>query len=70
MPESNDGLGPDVPRYLNRRQVLQMLGNLSRPTFNRWIRDGYFPQGVSISPRITLWRLDVVLAWIAQFDPE
>jgi predicted DNA-binding transcriptional regulator AlpA len=59
-------MAADPPRFLNKRQVLEMLGKLSRPTFNRWIGAGAFPRGVRISARIILWRMDVVLDWIAQ----
>lgn len=55
-----EGKGPALLRVA---QILQLIP-VSRKTFERWVRNGDFPPGIKLSKRITVWRADVVYAWI------
>ena len=53
---------------LVRIKALQSLLSVSRPTIYRWISSGYFPSPSKIGG-VSVWRIDVVKAWIEEKAP-
>jgi len=52
-------------RLLRIQEVLRMVG-VGKSTWWKWIGEGKAPRPVKISPRITVWRLSDVQAWIEE----
>lgn len=52
-----------VAPLLRERQVLLLIP-VSRATFHRWLRKGFFPKGHRLTRQIVVWRLEVVLDWM------
>ena len=55
----------DPPKFLNLKQVLSLL-HFSRATLKRLVRHEIFPHGIKFTPRITLWRADLVAKYIEE----
>jgi prophage regulatory protein len=49
--------------FLSIKKVQQITGK-SRSTIYRWIRDGLFPQSVSIGPNSIAWSTAAVNEWV------
>lgn len=65
LPESSDKRSADdVPVLLRESEIVAMMGHMHASTFRRLIRDGRFPPGTFISPRIRVWRAEIVYAAI------
>jgi prophage regulatory protein len=60
-------VAPLLPRtgFLRQPQVLQLVP-ISKSTLWRRIKAKTFPQPVKLSVRVTAWRAEDVLGWIAQ----
>lgn len=59
----------DEGALLRERQILQLIP-VSRATFRRWLRSGMFPPGFRLCGQITVWRAQIVQAWIDEHDPN
>jgi prophage regulatory protein len=55
---------PLAPRYLRFPDLKARGICSSRDTLYRWIREGRFPAGVLLSPRMRAWPEDVVKQWL------
>ena len=55
---------PAPRRTLIRRQEVEKLTRLSRSTIYEWMRQGRFPQSVSVGPHTVRWYLDEILDFI------
>ena len=51
-------------KYLKMKDVLEIVP-VSRNHWKKGVRDGVFPQGVKLTPRVTIWREADVLAVVA-----
>ena len=51
--------------FLRQAQVLQFVP-ISKSTLWRRVEAKTFPQPIKLSPRVTVWRVEDLLGWIAQ----
>jgi predicted DNA-binding transcriptional regulator AlpA len=56
-------------RLLREAQILERI-SVSKATFRRWRRSGYFPAGIQLVGRITVWRADVVNRFIESLSAD
>lgn len=50
--------------FLRERQIRPAMVPIAHSTLWQWVKEGKFPQPVSLSPRVTAWRVSDVQAWI------
>jgi prophage regulatory protein len=66
--ERHQGDAPRVPaplpRYLRMAQLVPGLVPVSPATIWRWSKDGRFPAPIKLAERVTVWKLEEVLAWL------
>jgi predicted DNA-binding transcriptional regulator AlpA len=65
--EGDTGPPQDAHALLRKRQVLKLL-QVSRATFQRWLRDGTFPRALKLPGGISAWRAATVYAWIDHLE--
>ena len=53
-----------ISRSVRPRQARSLLGNISNTTLWRWVRENdEFPRPIKLSCRVTVFRLDELMAW-------
>lgn len=52
--------------YVNFQKLSKKLGDRSRSTIHRYMRDRGFPKPIQIGPNSVIWDEDAVDAWIEQ----
>ncbi|MDR2870835.1 MAG: helix-turn-helix domain-containing protein [Deferribacteraceae bacterium] len=52
---------------LRVKDAAQFLG-ISKSTFWRWVQQGSIPQGIHLSPRVTVWRREVLEGVLNRFE--
>lgn len=51
-------------RMVRPAQARILLGNIGNTTLWRWVQENKdFPRPIKLSPRVTVFRLDELLAW-------
>lgn len=58
---TSNGL-PVAPVWLRAKQICGPILPISRSTWWEWAKTGKVPRGVKISSRVTVWRLEDVMA--------
>ena len=58
-------------RLLREAQILELIP-VSKATFRRWVHKRYFPKGIKMIGRITVWRAETVYQFIERLgaDPQ
>lgn len=58
----------DIPTsgYLRQAQLIGRILPISGTTLWRWVGEGKFPKPIKLSPRVTVWRVEDVRAWLQQ----
>lgn len=52
--------------FLRERQLRPHILPVAHSTLWRMVKDGRFPSPLKLSDRVTVWRTDEVMAWVAQ----
>lgn len=54
-----------LPGFLRERQLRPHILPVAHSTLWRMVKDGRFPSPIKLSERVTVWRTDQVMAWVA-----
>jgi prophage regulatory protein len=53
-----------LPRLLRQREVLALLGGISRVTLWQWRKAGAFPEPLRLGPNVIAWPEPVIARWL------
>lgn len=56
--------------YVRESQLIPSILPISSPTLWRWHKSGKFPSPVKLGPGVTAWKVEDVLAWMAEREAE
>lgn len=54
------------PSFVRERQLRPHILPVAHSTLWRMVKEGRFPAPIKLSERVTVWRTEEVMAWIAQ----
>lgn len=63
---------PDAPHkltpggFIRERQLRPSIIPIAHSSLWRMVKDGRFPRPVKLSERVTAWKTDDVIAWVAE----
>lgn len=66
MQSTQNNAAPKLPEtgFVRFQQIQPLIGGVTKPTLWRWWKEGKFPAPIRLTPRMTVWRVEDVRAWL------